>query len=269
MTDNKKGWGSTVLGWFVVRDEDSAADASASPYSGSLVDAADSRHLDTILPPITPSLSARPAAGAPGRPAATPARPAAAARPAAGGTKAPAAAPPAAATPLPVFQKEPPPATGGAVDFAKVFEAATIDASEQEMVAKSVALLGSLPAGTDPTVKKQIVEASLKAFGVPIDKIIETGVEEIQALEGYIRAVGNAAQKSATDAEERIKKLEETIQDLRADMQKRVVEGQSVIKACNDKKLEVQAILEFFGQEAVAKVVQESPKLHDPKDIKS
>jgi hypothetical protein len=264
MTDNKKGWGSTDLGWFVVRDEDGTPDASGSGYSGSLVDAADSRNHDTILPPITPPAPGRPTAAASARPAAAaPTRPPAAAKsPAAGVTKAPAAAPP-----LPVFKKEPPPATGGAVDFAKVFEAATIEAAEQEMVAKSVALLGSLPAGTDAAVKRQIVEASLKAFGVPIDKIIETGVEEIQALEGYIRAVGNAAQKSSTDAEERIKKLEETIQDLRADMQKRVIEQQTVIKACNDKKLEVQAILEFFGQEAVAKVVQESPKLHDPKSV--
>jgi hypothetical protein len=29
----------------------------------------------------------------------------------------------------------------------------------------------------------------------------------------------------------------------------------------------VQQILEFFGQEAVAKVVQESPKLHDPTQL--
>ena len=65
----------------------------------------------------------------------------------------------------------------------------------------------SLPEGTEPSVKKQIVEASLKAFGVPIDKIIEAGVAEIQALEGYLRAVGSRTQKSVTDSEERIAKL--------------------------------------------------------------
>ena len=55
-------------------------------------------------------------------------------------------------------------------------------------MAKAAALLGSLPPGPTPAVKKQIVEASLKAFGVPIDKIIEDRCEEIQALEAYIRA---------------------------------------------------------------------------------
>jgi hypothetical protein len=47
-------------------------------------------------------------------------------------------------------------------------------------------------------------------------------------------------------------------------MQQSVSELQSVIKVCNDKKLEVQQVLEFFGQAKVAEVVRESPKLHDP-----
>jgi len=248
----EKNWGHTVLGWFVVKDEygQPAGDADAA-YSGSLVEAADARRRGEPLPAASPSApaSAKVSATVPAPPKSTPA-----------------AAPPIA-PPLPVFQKEPPPPTGGVVDFAKVFEAAQIDPGEQERVAKSAGLVRSLPAETDPLVKKQIVEASLKAFGIPIDKIIETGVEEIQAMEGYIRAVASAAQKNVAESEERIKKLEETIRDLRDDMQKRVVEQQAVIRACNDKKLEVQHILEFFGQEAVAKVVQESPKLHDPTKV--
>ena len=37
------------------------------------------------------------------------------------------------------------------------------------------------------------------------------------------------------------------------------------MKASNDQKLRIQAVLEFFGQEAVARVVRESPKLVEPK----
>jgi hypothetical protein len=233
MTEQKKGWGQTVLGWFVVREEDeqqAALDAMLPP-SGSLVDAADARRkgVPVTLHAVSP-------------PPPTP--------------------PPAPQ--LPVFQKEPPPAAAGKVDFPKVFEAADIDADEQERIDKSLSLLANLPAGTEPAVKKQIVEASLKAFGVPIDKIIETGVAEIQALEGYIRAVASRTQKNVDESQLRIANLEQSIKDLREEMQQQVVEQQSVLKACNDKKLEVQRILEFFGQEAVAKVVQESPKLHDP-----
>jgi hypothetical protein len=47
-------------------------------------------------------------------------------------------------------------------------------------------------------------------------------------------------------------------------MQQRVEEQNTVIHSCNAKKLDVQKVLEFFGQEAVARVVHDSPKLHEP-----
>jgi hypothetical protein len=163
-----------------------------------------------------------------------------------------------------VFQTAPPPAAGGQVDFEAVFDAAGVDAEERGRVARTVELLRSLPAGTDAAVKKQIVEASLKAFGVPIEKIIEAGVEEIQALDGYIRNGAADNEKLMRESDERIKRYEEEIRNIRAIMQQSVAELQSVIKVCNDKKLEVQQVLEFFGQAKVAEVVRESPKLHDP-----
>src|SRR6266496_2201663 len=71
----------------------------------------------------------------------------------------------AAAQPqLDVFSSPPPAAPGGEVDYEKVFEAAGIGAEERERVKRTQDLLTSLPAGTDETVKKQIVMASLKAF---------------------------------------------------------------------------------------------------------
>ncbi len=221
---DKKNWGSTVAGWFIERDED------AAPPSAPEMSADDA---DAII---------RAASGA-------------------------AAGPESYATPSStqtVFQTAPPPPTGGRVDFEAVYEAAGVDAEERTRVARTVELLKSLPAGTDATVKKQIVEASLKAFGVPIEKIIEAGVEEIQALDGYARnsAADNAQLMQESDA--RIKQYEEEIKSIRAVMQQSVAELQAVINVCNDKKLEVQQVLEFFGQARVAQVVKESPKLHEP-----
>jgi len=213
---DKKGWGSTVAGWFIERDE------APIPVGADLGSAPDP------------------------------------------------APPPAAenyATPSPtqsVFQKAPPPPSGGQVDFAAVFEAAGVDKDEQQRVGRTTDLLRSLPAGTDAAVKKQIVEASLKAFGVPIEKIIEATVEEIQALDGYIRNGAADNEKLIQESEGRIKQYEQEIENIRSVMQQSVNEQQTLIKTCNDKKLEVQQVLEFFGQETVAKVVQASPKLHDP-----
>ena len=145
-------------------------------------------------------------------------------------------------------------------------QAAGVDQEEQQRVARTTDLLRSLPAGTDMAVKKQIVEASLKAFGVSVDKIIEATVEEIQALDGYIRNGAADNEKLIQESDARIKQYEQEIQNIRSVMQQSVEEQQKLIKVCNDKKLEVQQVLEFFGQDTVAKVVKASPKLHDPSD---
>jgi hypothetical protein len=165
-----------------------------------------------------------------------------------------------------VFQTAPPRPAGGAVDFAAVFAAAGVDTEEQQRVARTTELLRSLPAGTDAAIKKQIVEASLKAFGVPIEKIIEATVEEIQALDGYIRNGAADNEKLIQESDARIKQYEEEIKNIRSVMQESVDEQQNLIKVCNDKKLEVQQVLEFFGQDKVASVVKASPKLHDPSE---
>ena len=214
---DKKGWGATVAGWFIERDEPAAAPVET-----------DFSEVPTQPPPAedytTPSLTQS------------------------------------------VFQTAPPPPAGGQVDFAAVFGAAGVDQEEQQRVARTTELLRSLPAETDMAVKKQIVEASLKAFGVSVDKIIEATVEEIQALDGYIRNGAADNEKLIQESDARIKHYEQEIHNIRSVMQQSVEEQQSLIKVCNDKKLEVQQVLEFFGQDTVAKVVKASPKLHDPSD---
>jgi hypothetical protein len=216
MTD-KKGWGSTVAGWFIERDEPALPD----PVDGGDVPAPPAQAIENYSSP-SPTQS--------------------------------------------VFQTAPPPPTAGQVDFPAVFSAAGVDQDEQQRVARTTDLLRSLPAGTDAAVKKQIVEASLKAFGVPIEKIIEATVEEIQALDGYIRNGAADNEKLIQESDARIKQYETEIQNIRSVMQQSVDEQQSLIKVCNDKKLEIQQVLEFFGQDTVAKVVKASPKLHDPSD---
>ena len=207
----KKGWKSSVIGWFVVQDP------SAPPEEEDITE-------------VRPTGSRR-----------EPAPP-----------------------PLEVFSEAPPAAPGGKVPFDEVFQAAGIDAEESARVSRTLELLDSLPAGTEEAVKKQIVMASLRAFGVPIEQIIEAGARELQALEAYIRSGGGDTEQVVTDAEARIRKYEEEIANLRTVMQERVEEQKSVVRACNSKKLEIQRVLEFFGQEAVAKVVRQSPKLQEP-----
>ena len=214
---DKKGWGATVTGWFIERDEPAA---SVEADLGEVPAQPPTPAEDYTTPSPTQS----------------------------------------------VFQQAPPPPTGGQVDFPAVFAAAGVDQEEQQRVTRTTELLRGLPAGTDMAVKKQIVEASLKAFGVAVDKIIEATVEEIQALDGYIRNGAADNDKLIQESDARIKQYELEIQNIRSVMQQSVTEQQNLIKVCNDKKLEVQQVLEFFGQDTVSKVVKASPKLHDPSD---
>ena len=219
---DKKGWGSTVAGWFIERDEPQTPTEIESPENEA-------------------GVTTDPVASVPDN----------------------------YSTPSPtqtVFQTAPPPPTGGQIDFAAVFAAAGVDDEEQQRVARTTELLRSLPAGTDAAVKKQIVEASLKAFGVPIEKIIEATAEEIQALDGYTRNCAADNEKLIQESDARIKHYEQEITNIRTVMQQSVEEQQKLIRVCNDKKLEVQQVLEFFGRDKVASVVKASPKLHDPSD---
>ena len=208
----KKGWGSTVKGWFLVQDQSAGDDHAMTASEDELIHQAAQ----------------------------------------------------AAPEDLPVFTSEPPPAPEGEVSFEQVYEAAGITAEEHQRVSRTLDLLNGLPPETDETVKKQIVMASLRAFGVPIEKIIESGAEQLQALEAYIRGGARDTEHVTTQGEKDIHALEEQIALLRKAMQQRVDEQHKVMRACNAKKLEVQKVLEFFGQDAVARVVRESPKLHEP-----
>ena len=215
----KKSWGSTVLGWFIVQDETTSADAAAS-----------------AAPPAATDADAAAIASAAASIPETP----------------------------PIFQAEPPSPVEGQVPFDDVFAAASIGADERERVGKAKQLLASLPAETPVAVRKQIVEASLKAFGIPLDNIIETGVAEIQALEGYIRKNAGDTQRVLDESNHRIAQFEDEVRKIKARMEEQLQQQRAISAACNARKLDIQKVLEFFGQEAVARVVQASPRLHDP-----
>ena len=71
------------------------------------------------------------------------------------------------------------------------------------------------------------------------------------------------------ESQRRIAQYEEEVRRIKIVMDQRVQEQQAVMKACNDRKLGIQRVLEFFGQEVVARVVRDSPKLIDPSERKA
>jgi len=213
---DKKGFGSTVLGWFVVRDGDEGAQSKKGPDSA-----------DDLIAKYA--------------------------------TETPAAPPPEVK-----LEGDLPKPIDGKIDFAAVLRAAGLSDEEQGRIEKARGLLKTLPAETPKEVKRQIVEASLKAFGYPVEKIIETGAQAIQALEIYIQAGQKDTQTLLVESQKRLEELNAEIARVKKVMEDQVAQQYGLAQKCNDEKLRVQEVLEFFGQEAVARVVKESPKLHEP-----
>ena len=237
MPENKS-WGDTVVGWFIVREGE------------------DQKHPEPSADATADELIARYASSTPYAAAAD--------------SSDDASVKPQSDNFIPSNYAAPPPPVNGQVDFDAVFETGGVDAEERERISKAKSLLDSLPEAADVAVKKQIVEASLKAFGVPIEKIVEAGVGEIEALEFYIRSGATDTEKLLKESSERIGQYEQEIQNLRKIMEDRVKEQNQIVAACNGKKLEVQKVLEFFGRDVVAQVVKDSPKLHEPtKEVES
>jgi hypothetical protein len=211
---DKKGFGSTVLGWFVVREGEEGDKKSES------ADELIAKYANEAPPAPPPEMQ---------------------------------------------LSGDMPKMQGGNVDFAAVYRAAGIDDGEQGRIDKATQLLKTLPAETPKDVKKQIVEASLKAFGYPVEQIIEAGAQEIQALEVYIQSGQRETQTLLSESQKRMSDLEAEIARIKKVMEDQVAAQYALTQACNQQKLKVQEVLEFFGQEAVARVVSQSPKLHEPK----
>jgi len=242
-----KSLGKTVLGWFVV-DDDAASEAER-PTPLQTAEELVAKYANVMPSGATASPAAPPVYSPPGVPLTVGGAPAAAW---------------SSSTQQVQFAGDLPKATGGAVDFKAVYAAAGIDADEQERVEKAIALLSTLPKETPHEIKKQIVEASLKAFGIPVDQIIEAGAQQIQSLQGYIQHGEHDTQAVLTESSSRIAELSAEIETIRGLMSQQVAEQQGLTSTCNSEKLRVQAVLEFFGQEAIARVVKDSPKLLEP-----
>ncbi len=225
-----------MLGWFVVREED---ENQPEATTEELIEKYEKK-----------SAPAAPAAAAQAR------------------GRAP-AAPPPPPTPAVKLNASAPKIIAGSTPtssvFAQVYRSAEIDDAEQERVEKALTLLQALPTETPKEIKKQIVEASMKAFGIPVDQIIETGAQQIQALDAFIKHGEQQTQSVLSDARARVLKLDAEIAEIRKLMELQVGTQESLARATNEQKLRVQSVLEFFGQEAVERVVHSSPKLVEPK----
>ncbi len=137
-------------------------------------------------------------------------------------------------------------------DFDAIFKDAGMDAAELDRVKKAEELLKALPEETPLQVKRQIVEASLKAFGFEVAKILGAAQTQQKALDTYVRVNEGGTAKAIEQAQAQIASLNNQIASLRADIEKRTAALASVAGAAKARKQQVQRVLDFFGASAPA-----------------
>jgi hypothetical protein len=143
---------------------------------------------------------------------------------------------------------------GAPADFDVIFKDAGMDVAELDRVKKAEELLRGLPEETPQAVKRQIVEASLKAFGFELDKIVSAANNQKRALDTYVRVNEQATAKAITDAEVQIKALHDKVAALKADIEKRTAHLKSLSESAASRKTQVQKVIEFFeGPKAAPK----------------
>ena len=139
---------------------------------------------------------------------------------------------------------------GAPADFDAIFKDAGMDGAELDRVKKAEDLLKGLPESTPQDVKRQIVEASLKAFGFELEKIVSAANNQKRALDTYVRVNEQVTAKAITEAENQIKGLHEKIAALKADIEKRTKHLASLSEAATNRKAQVQKVIEFFERPA-------------------
>jgi hypothetical protein len=268
LADKRKSIGNTLLGLFVVRPEDEAAEdapAAAEPSGGAPASAPGKAGSgDATVDDLIARYAGGPGARAGSRPPPPPpARPGAAAgsrppRAGAGPASAPeVAAPPAAG--LPPGTKVP----EVKVDFPAVLRRSGLTDDEQGRVDKTINLLHTLPAETPIEIRRQIVGASLSAFGISVDQIIESAALHLRAFDRHIKEGQKQTQTLLEQSTRRLAELEQEVARVKVVMQEQLGQQQGLTTTCNMQKLRVQEVLEFFGREALDRIAQTSVKLRD------
>lgn len=278
MADRKKGFGDALLDLFVVREDGDVArpggDAGGAAEAGAsepATPAADAAVVDDLIAryakgePAGKTRSTRPPRpGASGTavPEATP--PASAPAGTAGSLAAPPAAPsaPVAAKPPAPSAAEPAlPVPQVDIDVATVLRKAGLSPEDQDRVEKTLNLLHTLPGDTPVALKRQIVGASLQAFGIAVDQIVESALLHQAAFLRHQDEGEKQTQAQLQENSRRLAELEKEAARIRTQMNEGRSQQAGLVFAVSRQKARLQGILEFFGSEAVERVQKTSVKL--------
>lgn len=136
--------------------------------------------------------------------------------------------------------------------FDQVLKDAGLGADDLDRVKKAEELLKGLPADAPVAMKRQIVEMTLRTMGIEVVKIVQAAQKQLGQLDKHVKANEDATQAATQAAQAQIKQLDERIIELKVAIEKRVDALQQVRAAADQRKNEVQKVVDFFAQPAEA-----------------
>jgi hypothetical protein len=136
---------------------------------------------------------------------------------------------------------------GPVVDFGAIYQASKLAADELDRVARAEELLHALPTTAPQT--REVVEATLRAFGVDRTKIQNAAGRQLEALEMFVRYSHEQSQRVTDASAKRITELEAEIERCRQVSAQANREGEERARSVNDVLVKLQRVLEFFGDE--------------------
>lgn len=136
------------------------------------------------------------------------------------------------------------------VDLGKVAQAAGVGPEAQDLVCRVRELMRGLPAEAPVEMRRAIVEASLRAFGISVGKIVEAVHLHERALEQAAREEEQKTQQDIRGWGDRIDELLQEAEKLRLQVRAKQDARRGMDAACRRHQAELREVLGFFGPES-------------------
>ena len=148
----------------------------------------------------------------------------------------------------PSMPSAPPPAgvEPAKVDFANIYRAAGLSQEELDEVDRTEKLLKTLPANLPIETQRQILEGTLKTFGVAPDRIRHTIGRQQKSLIAYAGVVKQDADKRDAEAHARIEQLRADALKLERAIEDRAKQRAGVELACRNQGELVGRMIDFL-----------------------
>lgn len=145
------------------------------------------------------------------------------------------------------------PAPDARLDFPGIYRAAGLSEEDLEQVERAEKLLRTLPANLPLETQKQILEGTLKTFGVDPGRIRQTLQRQQRALAAYVTVFRQDTEKRDGEARARIEALRAEAARLERSVEERARARASVEQACKAQGDAVGRVAGFLPPPAESK----------------